>query len=187
VLITAAVVLGVVGFIGGWSIARAEAFPINLGRPPQSDCSTNKCWDLYEEVVYWFEGSLWTSTLKTRFIDGTARWDQIDDNEGNHITTATQVASDPGNNAPNEVPVRLVPGDLVGSTDCSNYFWYQNEQSGDLAFIELKWNDNPDISLNDFEGVAHHEMGHAHGLKHVTWAESFDGDEPTMVAGRDRR
>lgn len=72
---------------------------------------------------------------------------------------------------------------MAGQSVCSPYFWYQNDESGDLDEIKIWWNNNQDIDLNDFEGVAHHETGHAHGLKHVTWAESFDRDVPRWVAG----
>jgi len=39
------------------------------------------------------------------------------------------------------------------------------------------------VSLLDFEGIATHEAGHAHGLDHSAWDDSFDNDTPTMTSG----
>jgi hypothetical protein len=35
-------VVGATSFLGGWSIVRAEAYPINLLRPPELDYSSIK-------------------------------------------------------------------------------------------------------------------------------------------------
>ena len=124
--------------------------------------------DALADVDYYFAGSGWTSTTEEWFILGAEVWDFVPSPSGGTYTTST-----PEQGGPIEIWLIDEPGDGGGGvTDCD---WLGNLNSITVdpeGFNSAKW-----------EGVAAHEMGHAHGLGHVGPDDSFDGEIATMTAG----
>jgi hypothetical protein len=167
------VAVAVAAFSVGWLVGRADAYPINIGPLNPVDFH---CWDRLADVDYWFDDSLdtWSSDLKSRFTDGANNWGQLDDHNGNHFVSSQETSS-------SGVAVRLLvtEDELAGETYCSEGL----PGNGDVETITLTWGNGGAYGLADFEGVSHHEMGHAHSLVHVANGDSHDGDTPTMISG----
>jgi hypothetical protein len=133
----------------GIGVSRVEAFALHAGCPVDAVIS-------YKFI----NGTAdWTAARKAQFDTGATHWDDIQNADGNAITSAFE---DPQFGLASIV----LNSEGTASANCT----------GDADTITLR----DDVTALQFKGLSHHEVGHAHGLAHSGRYDSFDSDEPTM-------
>ncbi|WKZ83110.1 MAG: hypothetical protein QY307_02335 [Acidimicrobiia bacterium] len=136
----------------GFFASRAVAYPLRSG----TYCTG------VSSLGYNFAGSGWTTDLQAYFTSGATHWDAVRNPFGGTFTSSYTGGAI-------EIFVVDLPG-KVGTTNCDIF--------GNLHDISI---DPAGLSIDDFIGVAAHEVGHAHGLGHTGPTDSFDSSISTMT------